>query len=272
MKKLLLSTLLLGYLHAGLINAVALTVNKEPITLYDIEQQIEQNNLSKDEAISKLIDTALYKEEIKRYNINITLLDIDNYLEKLASSNHMSLLDFKILIKQKQDYDNFIKQIKQQLKHQALVKKIAQGNLKIVTDEDMKVYYENHKNQYTIANKIDVIAYASDSKEILEELKSNPMLNDSRLLVSNMSFSQDELTADLKYILNNTESNSFSTIFMQNGKYTMFFITDKKDISVIPFDKVKQSIFNNMMKEREKAYLNNYFEELKITADIHFLR
>jgi hypothetical protein len=52
----------------------------------------------------------------------------------------------------------------------------------------------------------------------------------------------------------------------------MFFVKDKKDIKTLSFDEAKNQIFNTMMKKREQTYLQNYFETLKITADVQVLR
>ncbi len=259
-------------MQASLVDAIALIVNNKPITLYDIDQEILKTNLSKEKAVSKLIDDIIYAQEIKKYNIDITILDIDNYIEKLSAANNMSLLDFKMLIRQKEDYDQFISKIKKQLIHQELIKKIAQGHIKIASDNDMKIYYKNNKQQYTVANSIDVIAYISKDKRILEQLKENPMFNTQGIISQNLTLKQTELNPQIKYIISNTKSHEFSTIFSQGGNYNIFFIKDKKDIKTLTFDEVKKDIFNNMMKKREQSYLQNYFETLKMTADVKILR
>jgi hypothetical protein len=87
MKKLLFSILLsLSIANAGLIDAVALTVNNDAITLYDIEKKSEQNNVNKNQAVSMLIDELLYEQELKKHNITVSLFDVNNHLEKVAAS------------------------------------------------------------------------------------------------------------------------------------------------------------------------------------------
>jgi hypothetical protein len=50
------------------------------------------------------------------------------------------------------------------------------------------------------------------------------------------------------------------------------FKVSKDSIAVIPLEKVQESIFNKIMLQREKQYLKEYFEALKITADIKIIR
>lgn len=61
MKKLLFAFLLSASVaSAGLVDAIALVVNDDPITLYDIEKRKYEKNLSKEDAVSQLVDEALF--------------------------------------------------------------------------------------------------------------------------------------------------------------------------------------------------------------------
>lgn len=273
MTKYILALLLSGSIsYAGLVNAIAVIVNDEPITLYDIDQKMGQENLSKKDALSSLIDEILYKQELKKYNISVDILDIDDYISKLAEQNHMNILDFKSVVREQQNYDLFIEKIKKQLIHQKLVSKIASNKLKIANDMDIEIYYQNNKDDFKIANNIEVVAYVSKNKNLLNAIKSNPMLRDDNVIIQNISLIQSELNPQVKYIVNSTKENSFSPIFVDNKAYNMLYIKNKSDIKTIPLVDVKKKIFNTIMRTREKNYLKDYFETLKITANIKILR
>ncbi len=273
MKKYLISLLLgLGIANAGLVNGVALVVNDEPITLYDIDKQMQEKRLNKNDAIKNLIDEVIYRQQIKKENISVDIFDIDNYIGQLASRNKMSLLEFKALVRQQQDYDKFVEGIKTRLTHEKLIKKIAQGNIKIATDDDIKIYYENNKRDFTVAQSIDVRAYVSKDKNLLIEAQKNPMLKNSALSVQDISFNQSELNPKVRYILNNTRVNQFSSIFAQSGNYNMFFVKAKNNVQTIALENIKEQIFQVIMQQREEEFLNEYFETLKITADVKVYR
>jgi len=273
MKKYILGLLLTTSLsYAGLINAIAIIVNDEPITLYDIDKKIEDTKVSKQEAVSGLIDELLYKQELKKNNISVDILDIDDYIGKLAQQNGMNILDFKSAVRGQQDYELFTKNIEKQILHQKLVSKIASNKLKIANDMDIEIYYKNNKNEFELANSIDVVAYLSKDKQILNQIKSNPMLRDDRVIIQNMVLEQSNINPQVKYIVNSTKENSFSTIFVDNKAYNMLYIKNKRDIKSLPLVEVKETIFNKIMRTREQNYLKDYFETLKITADIKILR
>lgn len=260
------------FASAALVNAVAIVVNKTPITLYDIEKSVQINKISKQEAVEALIDEILYNEEIKNNNINVDIFDVDNRIEKLAVQNKMSVLDFKSLVRQQQNYELFKAQIKQQLLHQKLIQSVARGKIKIATTEDLTIYFENNKEEFQISDTIEVIAYVSKSKKLLEDQIKNPMMQNKGILIQSLTLKQNELTPQTKYIINSTKSNKFSAIFAQNKNYNMFFIKKKKDITTQSFKEAEDKIFQTVMKEREKNYLKEYFETLKITANIKVLR
>ena len=251
MKKILASMVFLIGLHlnAGLLNAIALSVNEYPITLEDIDNKIVQMKTTKENAIATLIDETLYQQSLEKYNINVDSFDIDNYIEKIAKNNKMSSFEFKNAVKQQEDYDNFI-----------------------ANEEDLKIHYQINISEFKIAKKIDAIHYTSKDKNLLEQLKINPLLLDTNLNVKNETFDIDTVSPQMRYILSQTNEKKFSSIFLENKTYNMIFVSKKDDIKEIPFETVQESIFNTNMTGRENEYLRNYFEKLKITAEIKFLK
>jgi len=271
-KKIFYTILFISGLYANLIDGIAILVNDTPITLYDIDKKMQTEHITKEQAIAILIDKILYKQELKKYNINVDIFDIDDYIEKLAKQNHMSVLDFKSVIRQQQNYDLFVEQIKKQLLHQKLIKRIATGKIKIATPEDIEIFYKNNQEQFKVANSFDVIMYSSTNKRFLKELQQNPMLQNPNIEMKTLALTTKDLNSQTKYILNTTKERSFSVIFAQNRKFNMFFVQAKKNIKTMPLDSVKNMIFNQIMKQREQQYLKDYFETLKITAKIKVIR
>jgi len=273
MKRLLIYFIFsLTILNAGLIDAIAVIVNNKAITLSDIDNEMNAFHIDKQTAVNKLVDKILYEQSLRKYNITVDIFDIDNYIDKLAERNKMTTFEFKNAIKQQQNYEVFKEQIKNQLKHQKLISKIAANKIKRASVQDLQIYYNNHKEEFKIANKIDVILYSSKDKNKLEELKKNPMLALDNVEVKNLTFTQKNSSSQVKYILKNTKEKTFSAIFVENKQYNMMFVSDKQDIQTIPFKDVKNQIFNIIMQKREQDYLKSYFETIKLTAKIKVLR
>jgi PIN domain nuclease of toxin-antitoxin system len=196
-KKFLILLNLSILLNAGLNNAVAIVVNEKAITLYDIDETMNRDKLSRNQAVVTLIDKILYEQEIKKFKLDASKYEINEYLNNLALSNGMELKYFKKVVKKQQNYIQFWNQIKKRIINQKLVNKIAVGQLKIANQEDMRLYYENNIQQFKIK---------------------------------------------------------------------------KNSIEVYKFEQVRNKIFNIIMIQREKKFLKEYFETLKITANIVVLR
>lgn len=273
MKKTLIA-LLLGFSlsQAGLVNGIAMVVNDEPITLFDVDQEMQTKNIDKNQAVKNLINEIIYNQEIKKNNVSVDIFDVDNYIAKLAASNNMKPLEFKALVRQQQDYNAFIESIKKQLTHQKLIRKVAGGKIKIATDDDLKIYYENNKEQFRVADSIDTTVYISKDKRVLQQVAANPMIKDDRVVSQDITFKYSELNPQVKYVLQSTNENQFSPIFVQNENYNMFYVKSKVGEKVLSFEEVKEQIFQTVMEQRETNFLNEYFETQKLTSKIQVYR
>ncbi|NQY53076.1 MAG: peptidyl-prolyl cis-trans isomerase [Campylobacteraceae bacterium] len=274
MNKIFLSLILLSvFTYAGLINALAIKVNDKMISLYDIDLTMENKNISKEKAVSFLIDKLLFDEELEKNNITLDIFDVNDYLEKLAKLNGMDLYAFKSLIKQKyQDSTVFDEEIKQKILNQKLTQVLLRGNLNIANDEDMKIYYENNKNIFQTSVSTDVRQYASKNKKDLIQIKNNPMVVIKSLKIVDSTLENKKLSSQLKYILNETEEGKFTSIFTSNKHYVMLYIKKKAGHTIQDFESSKNIIFRNIMKNREHKFLNEYFKKKKISANIEIIR
>ncbi len=259
--------------YAQLIDGIALVVNDDPITLYDIEKMKYENKLSKEEAVSKLVDKALFNQLIKKHNVNVDILDINEYLKKLADSNGLDIYTFKSLIKQKyKDYDKYEKEVEELILRQKLIERLVRGKINIATEEDLKIYYDNNKTKFQMASKVSVIEFASFNRIDLKKVIKNPISNIAGVSRNTLELEQSTLNPRLRYMINETNINQFTPVFRSSKKYISFLITKKDGLQVIKFVDVKDKIFNIVMKDRENKYLKDYFEKLKLSADIRIVR
>jgi len=260
------------YLYAGLINAISIIVNDNVITLVDIDNKMKENNISKSKATEILIDEILYKQALEKQNVSVDIFDVDNYIELLAKQNNMKVYEFKSAVKQQENYELFRKKLKKQIIHQKLVSSISSNNIKIVNDDDMKIYYNNHIEEFNKPLKTDVKVYSSLKKSDLLKLKNNPMSVNNNINIQNLTLEDSKINPQVRYIIAKTKEKNFSVLFNNKKIYNMFFVIKKYDVKTIKFDDIKNKIFEVLMKQRENQYLKNYFETLKITADIKVLR
>ncbi len=274
MKKLFFTLLVtISISYANTINAIALIVNEVPITLYDIEKRKFEKNISKDKAVSQLVDEALFDELVNKYNITADVFDVNNYLEKIAASNGIDLYTFKSIIKQKyKDFSQYEEQTRQAIIKQKLTEQIVRGNIKIATDEDLKIYYDNNLSKFQMSSGVKAIQYNSINKELLNQAIQNPIANIKGVIKTPIDLNQEAISSQLRYIINETKVNQFTPIFTANEQFVSLLITQKVGEKTIAFEDVKDKVFNIVMQNREQKYLKDYFEKLKLSADIKIVR
>ncbi len=259
--------------NAQMIDALALTVNDEPITINDINEKMSETNLRKADAVSLLIDEILYNQELDKQGISVDIFEVNNYLEKIAASNGMDLYTFKSILRQKnKNFEEFEAQTKKELLKRKLADKLVRGNITIATEEDLKIYYENNQNMFTTAAMIDVTQYASKNKRALIAISQNPMAIFQEVVKKDFILEQDKLNPQLKFLLNDTKNGSFTPVFTADRNFVMFYVKNKSGVTTLKFDEVKDKIFTTLMNEREQKFLKEYFEKLKLTADIKVIR
>lgn len=274
MKKFLLTLLLgAGLSYASTLNGIALIVNEEPITVYDIEKTMQVNGISQEEAISYLIDKALFDDMVKEHGISADIFEINDYIEKLANSNGMDLYAFKAIVKQEYpNYEVFENESKNAVIRQKLIAKLVRDNLPIANDEDMRLFYEKNQHKYLSAKTFEVIQYSSKNKAFLHQAIENPMQVVDDVEKSSLTLEANNLQPQLQYILNGTKENSFTPIFTADKHFVSMYVNSKKGSVVENYESAKAKIFNDIMMQREQAFLKEEFEKQKLTADIKVLR
>ncbi|MDD3056448.1 MAG: peptidyl-prolyl cis-trans isomerase [Aliarcobacter sp.] len=262
-----------GISFAGIVNGVALTVNDQPITIYDIDKTVSINKISKNEAVGLLIDKILYEQAVSQNNITADVFDVNEYIERLAKANGMDLYSFKAMVKQRYpNYADFEEEAKDAVIRQKLIQKIVKGQLAVATQEDMELYYEKNKNQFSTSKAYEVTQYTSKNKTSLANAINNPMVIAADVEKTPLKLGAQSLQPQMQFLLNDTKLNTFTPIFTANKQFVSLFVIRKEGTTSLDFETVKAKIFNDMMSLREKKYLKDYFEKQKLTADIKIVR
>ena len=262
-----------GISFAGVVNGVALTVNDQPITIYDIDKTVSINKISKNEAVGLLIDKTLYEQAVSQNNITADVFDVNEYIERLAKANGMDLYSFKAIVKQKYaNYADFEEEAKDAVIRQKLIQKIVKGQLAVATQEDMELYYEKNKGQFSTSKAYEVTQYTSKNKASLSNAINNPMVIAADVEKTSLKLGVQSLQPQMQFLLNDTKLNTFTPIFTANKQFVSLFVIRKEGTTSLDFETVKAKIFNDMMSLREKKYLKDYFEKQKLTADIKIVR
>ena len=259
--------------YAGLVDAVSVIINNSPITLYEIQKYSQQFHISPKEALQILMQEKLENELIKKYGISVDDMEIDDEIEKMSSKANMSIYDFKNYLEKKGiNYRKYREDLRKKLLKNKLYKKIAQENIKRVSEKELKDYYNQHIDLYSIPDMIEVIEYDSPDKNALLQITKNPMFNSPNITKKDVVLSSKKLNPKLLYIFQQTKSGNFTPILPLNNQYIAFYIKRKINQKPLPFDKIKNAIYAEIMSKREKRVVRSYFDKLISEANIKTIR
>jgi len=273
MKKIaLMIFLVVSTLSAGLINGVAVIVNEQAITLNELQDKMDKLKVSKEIAIGLLVEEKLYEKELQKLAISVSTFEVEDHIKQIAAANNMDLETFKkAVVGQYGSYEAYTQDVKKNILHSELVSKVARGNLTIAPDEDIKLHYEKNIYKFSIPQSIDVVEYFSTKQNIIAQ--SLNIISSSKDVTSkNVTLQMATINPELRYMLFNLKEGEVSSILNANNGFVRLQVLRKNNIEVLPMETVKDAIFQEIMTQREQSYLKEYFDKLKISADIVVLR
>ena len=269
MKKFLVAASFVFLLHAEVLDKVIASINNIPITSYEVEKTAKQLNISKEKALQVLLDKKLIQSEIKKRGIEVDDFELENAMEKIAKQNGFTLFEFKNILMQRGQYKDFVKNLKENLLKQKLFDQIVQTILHI-NEEDIRNYYNNHKNEFSIFKTIQVTKYTANNRQTLNDIKQNPLMANLKIKPETKVYSYDELPVALMFLFKQTKVGEFTPIINEGLGYSMYYVARKDGNVYIPFDKVKVAIANKLAAEKREQILKDYFGKLKNRAYIKY--
>ena len=190
---ILISILLLAPdLYAANNNRVVAFVNEDVITLYELNNRIEEltgktiDELkaanekeflnTRDKVLDLMIDEKLAEAKIKELKLEVSDADVDDYIEYVKERNKFTQEQLLAQLKREGvTYDKFREKIKDDLERRSLIDREIREKL-IITEEDISEYYQSHKKDYEKPGKahiasIFLVPDSPESQAQLDELE-----------------------------------------------------------------------------------------------------
>jgi hypothetical protein len=251
------------------VSEIAYIINDDIITHYDIKQKAKLDKTSINQATSKLIEEILFKQELKKFNIKISDDDLNEQIKIIAKNNNMNFNSFMRIINTNVQYFSFIDDLKQKLSRQKLINIVSRGNIARATSSDLKIYYNNNKRKFLNVISISGVLYSSTNDQALLAQISNPISQQRGVRKQSINLNLKSINnPQLRYLISNTDKNSFTQIYQNKNSFNSLYISNKKYSGTTSFKKVKAQIFEIVMSERQKSFLKDYFSSLEIKANI----
>lgn len=301
---------------AEVIDRIVAVVNNEIITLSDLNHalkpyltKIKQFGYSQDkerqlltktreDILQGLVDRKLADQEIKQANIRVGESELDDTIENIKKERLFTDEDFKqVLNRQGLTMGAYRQQIKEQILRAKIINLEVKSKIAI-TQEDIKAYYEKHKDQYAGKNKyhlrhiiMAIPPFADENTKknihtkmemVLAKLKQGEAFealarkySESPLAAEGGDlgvFELDQLSPEIKRGVSGKGEGEFTSILETEQGYQVFYIEKvilskgKSVEEVAP--EIQEKIYNKIVDTKFQAWM----ESLRLRSHIRIIR
>ncbi len=275
MYKILFLILTVVSLNAKMIDAVAIVVQNQPITTYEITALMQKRGLSQKQAVDFLIRKTLENIQIKQRNITVTQDDIVNEIKRVAAINHMSVEQFYTALQNSNGMtvQQIQKKTKERLLNQKLFQAIAFAHMYAPSSDEIQNYFKLHKHEFEPPSSYNVIIYSAKDKTYLEQKRANPLFYSPRIASEIKVFKPDAISPQLGKILSSIKPGHFSKVLPNgSGGFICFYLQSVGKPVKTTLLHVKAQIINQLMMQKRKEVLSRYFKQLKLNSNIRIIR
>ena len=273
MKRFFIFLLFIFSLKAGLINGVGVIVNDEPITLYQIDNAMQKYKVPRSKAIEILINEKIKEKVIDDFGITIADYEIEDRIKAIAKMNNLSLSQFQDILKSRFiSLKEYRQNVKKQILQEKLARRILRDEMILVDDEDVKLYYQNHKQEFNTPVRIKVIKYASQNKDALNQFLKNPMLNIKEVISEEEDIDIQSLSPSLKTLVLQTDVGSFTPILPVGNLYVCIYIKEYLQTKQKSLAEVFEDIKQKLLRKNESKAIEQYFQKQRLKASVVFVR
>jgi len=275
MGKIFLTFFLILGLNAKMVDGVAVVVKGSAITLYDIKQEMRTSNINEKMATDILIRKELEKSEIRAKKITVSRGEVYDDIKKTASRNKLSVSEFYEAVRNSNGLtsEQLKEKVKERLLSQKLYMSIAYKSMSEPTEDEIKAYYETHKEAFMHPSAFRVIIYQTRNKARLQKKVTNPMFYAPDIGSSEQTLPYDRISPELASLLERTPLNHYTPI-VPNGKggYMSFYVKGIESVKGKELSMIRNQLINMMMAEQRESVLKDYFQRLRQNADIKMIR
>lgn len=265
----LLLVAFMTFAHAKMVDAVALVVEGEAVTTAEIRAVQQQMNLSKEKAVDLLILDRLQKAAMK--NIAVTDDEVDAKIAQIAAQNNISVEQMQQILQERgTPWTRYRSNIQEAMKKEKFFKEHIVTSIPQPGDDELKIFYNNHKNEFVVPSQISMIEYSSDSKEAMGDFLQTR--NTQGIQSRTVTKESSELNPMLLAMLSQTKNGAFTRPFNAGNRYVVFKVLSKKGQAPMPFESAKNAVIAKWKEQQQEKAIRDYFEKMKTAADVQIIR
>ena len=271
---LLLFTLVVS--QAQIIDAIAIDVNGEPITILEIQAVQKRQNISKKAAVQALIEHRLEKSVIEKSKIVVSDADIDRKINQIAQSRGITIEQMKQMLTSKGiTWELYREQMGMELKKELFFQQNIASSISRPSDDELRLYYETNKDKFASDSssiQMSLIAYSSKSSLKLQEAMKNPMRKFEGVEQKPVLATSSNMNPQLFKVIQETPQGSFTKPINTGLGFIAYYVKSKGGQGQVGFEAVKNRVAMQWLQEERIKAGRDYINKLKTDADIRIIR
>ncbi len=262
--------MLLSFAQAQMVDGIAMIVNGEAVTTSEIKAVQRQMGVSKKQAVDLLVQDRLQKSAMKK--IRIPESDIDLKIAQIAAQNNLTVPKMqKVLKQQGTSWSKYRKSIKESLKKQKFYREKVASTVAKPSEDELRIFYENHKKEFIIPTSISMIEYSASTEEALKKFLTTKKKGRG-VKSRSVKKSTSNLNSSLLGTLLQTQDGSFTRPFNAGDRFITYKVLSKNGQRAMSFEDAKGAVAGRWRQEQQGKALKDYFEKMKTNADIRVIR
>ncbi|MCP4668691.1 MAG: hypothetical protein GY849_20295 [Deltaproteobacteria bacterium] len=289
-------------------NKVVAIVNDDVITLHELNEQIgrmtgseprhlkiqDENRFleTQRKILDAMIAEKIAKEKLKQLGINVTPVEVDRAIEEIRTNNRMTHEQMVAGLKsQGLSYEMFRKRIKAQLEQSRIINIEVQSRI-IIREEQVKAYYEQHKEEFRTGESVRLAAIVLKQKGAKKPDRSGPLYRKAHELLSRIrqgedfgelarefsqgpgakeggelgAFKTSQLDPDLVNAINRMSPGDVSELIIRPSAIQIVKLVEKNEETQKPFDQVSDAIQALLYRKEVQKRYSSWIKELKEKA------
>jgi len=293
------------------VDRIVAVVNSDIITLYDLNRAFKpyEANIKalrypedkerqtlfqvRSDVLNQLIDGQLADQQTKQAQITVSQKEIDTTIERMKEAR--SFTDEQLregLAAQGITMEEYRKEIESQILRTKLVNREIKSKI-VITREDIKAYYDTHREKYAGDKKyylwnLFIKASEIDKNEALKEMQRVAFklnqgssfealvgeLNQSSSAVKGTDlglYRRDELSVELREVVSKLKPNEYSEILETNFGYQIIYVQEMQDTAAKPLEEVEAEIQQILYDEFVDNKYQDWLEDLRARSHIRII-
>lgn len=289
--------------YAEVVDRIVALVNNDIITLRQLNEQTQPykekilasqqtdeqkkqliDRLEKD-MLEQLVDATLTKQEAVKYGISVEDSDVDRAIENFKKANNLDDTTLERgLAAEGLTIEDYRAKIKDQILQSMLINRAVRSKI-IVTDDDIKAYYEANKDSFSGLKKYrlkNILTRTQDQmNEVVARLKQNAdfsTLARQFSIGSNASeggdlglFDIDSFSKDIQDALKGLGKGEYTKVLQTGSAYQIIYVDDVVMEGNQTLEEAKDKIREILFRSQGEKQFKEWIAKLKKNAHIKLM-